>query len=138
MLWFEHRLTLIVVSCQGGVVQIPNSKLNTSDADTLPGSLVYTVTSSLQGFVLLAGQNASRFTQVDLNNNLLSFAHDRSEGTQAGFYFTVTAGNTTLPEQLFNITVTTVDNIPAVTNLGASVAEVMGRAIVDSVCGIQL
>ena len=103
---------------------IPTSVLSTADPDTSAAQLVYTVTSSLQGYVQLNGQSVSTFTQADLDNGLVTFVHDGSEGSQAGFYFTVSDGTTTIAEQLFSIVVSPVNDPPAVTSLGDSMAEV--------------
>jgi hypothetical protein len=87
---------------------------------------VYIVTSSLHGYIKIDGRNASTFTQADVDGDKLTFTHDGSVGAQAGFYFTVTDGTTTLPEQLFAIPVTSVDDPPVVIrNQGATVYKVM-------------
>jgi hypothetical protein len=103
-----------------------DGNLFTTDSDTLNVNLVYTVTKRLHGNVRVAGISALTFTQADLTWGRVSFAHYGSEEPQAGFYFTVMDGTTTLPGQLFAITVTSVDDPPTViTNLGATVMKVM-------------
>lgn len=104
---------------------VTSAALSTSDNDTAATQLMYNVTSSLQGYVQVNGQNASSFTQADLDSNQVTFVHDGSEGAQAGFNFTVTDGTTTIPAQPFSITVTPVGDAPAlVVSTGATVNEV--------------
>ena len=52
------------------------------------------------------------FTQDDVDNNLVSYAHDGSETTSDGFTFTLSDGRTTLPRASFQITVTPVNDPP--------------------------
>ncbi|WP_254509452.1 beta strand repeat-containing protein [Anatilimnocola floriformis] len=99
---------------------IANTNLLTTDADATAAQLVYTVTLlptngvlSLSGSPLLVNQT---FTQADINNSLLKYAHNGSETTSDSFTFTVSDGTATLPVSTFNITITPVNDAPTLTN----------------------
>ena len=52
--------------------------LTATDADSTNSELVYTVTGTLHGTVLLAGIAATSFTETDILANAVSFQHDDS------------------------------------------------------------
>ncbi|WP_422368233.1 Ig-like domain-containing protein [Pelagibius sp.] len=83
---------------EGAVVQIGPAALSASDAETSdPALLFYTVTAVSNGLVVLAVgdgvQVVFSFTQADIDNGLVFFAHDDSETTQGSFTVTVADPN---------------------------------------------
>ena len=121
---------------QGTTLTVATARLSAIDPDNSTAQLEYTVTSSLKGYIQVNGANASTFTQADIDSNKVTFVHDGTEGAQAGFNFTVSDGITTLAVQPFDIAVSPVNDPPAVTNLGATMAEV--RALAQAMCGSRL
>ena len=109
---------------RGGTDIISPSELNTSDSNTPPQQLVYTVTTQpANGTVRLNGVPVNNFTQADINASLVSYVHNNSQTTSDNFVFSVTDGATTLVGNTFSITVTAATGVPAVTtNTGSTVA----------------
>lgn len=84
----------------GGTAVIDNSLLATTDADDLPGDLVYTVTTApTQGTL----NPSSSFTQADINSGLVSYTHTGS-GSDS-FMFTVSDGEVTVGDYTFQIVI---------------------------------
>jgi len=107
---------------------ITNTLLNVTDPDG-PGPLTYTVSNvpvngSLirDGVTLGSGQT---FTQVDIDNGLITYLHNGGETTSDRFIFSVSDGSTgSIGATTFSINVTPVNDLPVlVTNLGATVSE---------------
>ncbi|WP_162052193.1 CARDB domain-containing protein [Gloeothece verrucosa] len=95
------------------------TQLQVTDTDNSPTELTYTITGlPTQGIILLNGTQLglnSTFTQADINNNLLSYAHNGSETTNDSFSFTVSDGaGGTISTTSFNITVNPVNDAPFV------------------------
>ena len=113
------------------------ANLLVTDADNTPVQLVFTVTTlpangvlALSGTPLTANQT---FTQADINNGLLTYAHNGSETLSDSFAFIVSDGGSTLPSSTFNITITPVNDAPTLTNnLGLTVAEGAANAVISS------
>jgi hypothetical protein len=84
----------------GGTATIDNTLLATSDADDLPGDLVYTVTTApTQGTLSPSGT----FTQANIDSGALSYTHTGS-GSDS-FMFTVSDGEVTVGDYTFEIVV---------------------------------
>ncbi|MGI0487175.1 cadherin-like domain-containing protein [Pantanalinema rosaneae CENA516] len=101
---------------------ISNSLLRTTDVDNTNVQLVYTLVTApnpvngtllLNSTVLSAGQT---FTQDDINNSRIAYAHSGSENPTDSFVFRVSDGNVTLPDATFSIVVNPINDIPVVIN----------------------
>ena len=97
---------------EAGSIGILAADLRTTDVDTPSSAIVYTLTGTtngtlrLDGSALQTGGSANRtFTQADISAGRLSFLHDGSETTTAGFTFDVTDGASTVSGQTFALTV---------------------------------
>ena len=113
---------------EGGTGAITSAKLNTTDADTAPEDITYTVTSAPANGRLERTDNPgtaiTSFTQADINAGLVRFVHDGSETTDDSFSFAVSDGTTTLAGDTFNFSVTAVDDPPVIAaNTGLTVSE---------------
>ena len=98
--------------------------LGTSDPDSTDAELVYTVTGSSHGTVLVSGAAASSFTQADLVAGTVSFQHDGSETTAGSFTVSLTDGLSTSQSRTINATVTPVNDDPVfVGDFAITVAE---------------
>jgi hypothetical protein len=72
---------------------ITSALLNTSDIDDAPADLVYMVTSGpSHGTVRLNGTPSNSFTQQDIDNGLVAYAHNGSPNFFDHFDFTVNDG----------------------------------------------
>ncbi|TWT85940.1 PKD domain protein [Posidoniimonas polymericola] len=110
------NLGLTVV--EGGSQSL-DTRLDTTDADTADGDIVYTVTSGPANGSL----SLSTFTQAQLDAGDVTYTHDAGESTSDSFAFDVTDGMTVL-SSTFSISVTPVNDPPEVdTNDGLSVTE---------------
>jgi VCBS repeat-containing protein len=91
---------------QGGTDTITQAELQTTDVDTSPGNLVYTVTTApTNGTLRLNGTPTATFTQANINNNSVTYVHNGTNTTSDSFVFTVTDGTSTAGPATFNITV---------------------------------
>ena len=100
---------------------INNTKLALTDPDNTALQLVYAVTTIPANGTLAKNGTAlavnDTFTQADINNNLLTYAHNGSENTSDSFAFTATDGSGgSIPATTFNIAVTPVNDAPAGTD----------------------
>jgi VCBS repeat-containing protein len=113
---------------EGGIVVLGTTVLNTDDADTGDGSLIYTVTNATDNGTLFldadgngavdAGETLrlnSTFTQADVAAGRLKYVHSGDETTLDGFTFSVTDGNSTVSAQGFVINVSGVNDAPVLT-----------------------
>ncbi|WP_299625259.1 Ig-like domain-containing protein, partial [Pelagibius sp.] len=114
---------------EGGLVGLGPAVMTASDAETSdPAQLNYTVTAVSNGLLVLAvGENFQvvfSFTQADLDNGLVFFAHDGSETTNAGFTVTVSDpdGGVSAPVAI-PMTVTPVNDAPVLGNNSLNVGE---------------
>lgn len=116
-----------LTALEGGATSIGPAQLGISDVDTSAEDLVYDVTSGpAHGqleFADAAGVSVTQFTQADIDSGRLRYVHDGSETTADSFSFTSSDGTTTLAEQSLAISVTPVNDTPALVNTGATVAE---------------
>ncbi|MGM0587392.1 MAG: invasin domain 3-containing protein [Bacteroidota bacterium] len=114
---------------EGTEKTISQTDLEISDAEQAAGNITYTVSAvPANGTLKLSGTDLAlndTFTQQDINDNKLSYAHDGSETTGDSFKFTAADGQGgSLAENTFNITVTAVNDAPViVTNTGVTVDE---------------
>ena len=103
--------------------------LSTTDVDTAPSQLVYTLTSlASHGVLRLDGIELGlndTFTQADIDAGRLSYSHDGSENFSDSFGFSVDDGAGTPSTGSFAITVTPLnDNAPLISSAASfSVAE---------------
>jgi len=96
------------------------ANLNASDADNVLADLVYTVTTAPS----LGMLSASTFTQVDINNNRVTYTHGGSETDSDSFVFTLSDGEIQITGNSVEFDITRVNDIPTLTrNLGVSVME---------------
>ena len=119
---------------------ILNERLVTTDPDTLPEDLIYTITSDVShGTLTLDGNDiglGDTFTQADLNNGLVLYNNNLDGSPTDSFSFIVSDGNTVLTADTFDITVSYDNtapeltaasfNVPENTNNGATVATITG------------
>jgi len=78
----------------GGTVAVTTADLTATDSDNTNAQLVYTVTGTLHGTVLVGGSAAASFTEADLVANAVSFQHDGS-ATNGSFTVSLTDGTAT-------------------------------------------
>ncbi len=106
---------------------ITSTMLSTSDVEQSPAQIIYTVASvPANGALKLDGSPLSAsntFTQDDIDNGRLVYAHNGSETTADSFTFTVDDGFGTATSGTFNITVNPVNDAPVATVDSFSVAE---------------
>lgn len=103
---------------EGGTLALTPGMLYVGDPDTAPAAIVMTVTSPTNGQVAVNDQlGTSSFTLEDLQEGRVTFVHDGSETTSAGFDFSVSyfGGDVLVPAQPFPLTVDPVDDAPEVT-----------------------
>jgi VCBS repeat-containing protein len=110
---------------EGASVVVTSAMLSSSDVDTPPDSLLlYTLTDAVDfgtlintntGLTLGAG---STFTQGDVNNGYIRYTHDGTENFTDSFSVTVSDGFITLPASAFALTITPVNEVPAITSSG--------------------
>ena len=96
---------------RGHNVKVTLQDINALDPDDQAVDLVFTVTHPIRGFVALSAaptQAVTRFTQADVQDGKVLFAHDGSSGDTGGFDVRVTdhAGATSGPPQLVKVIVT--------------------------------
>ncbi|XP_005392771.1 PREDICTED: chondroitin sulfate proteoglycan 4-like [Chinchilla lanigera] len=86
------------------VTEISRGNLCAEDGDSSLEDLVYWVTPPSNGHLALKsspGQSIQNFTQAQINEGLVVFAH--SGAMSGGFYFQVTDGLNFAPQQIFSI-----------------------------------
>jgi CSLREA domain-containing protein len=110
---------------------IDSAKLSVNDVDNSPVQLTYTVgTAPANGTLKKSGvglAGGGTFTQLDINNNQLTYDHNGTETTSDSFSFTVSDGaGGSIGSNTFNITVTPQNDGPTVTATGANLAYAEG------------
>jgi hypothetical protein len=110
---------------RGGTDFISSTELRTTDSNTGPGQLVYTVTTSpVNGTLRRSGATTTTFTQADIDTGIVTYVHNGGQTTSDSFRFNVSDGSTTLVGNMFTFTVGGGGSPPAiVTNTGSTVAE---------------
>ena len=95
---------------------ITTAMLSVSDFDTPDNDIIFNITNaSDHGRIELStnpGVSVTSFTQDDLANNRVIYAHDGSETTFDSFDFEVTDGFYTLPVETFDINITPQNDPP--------------------------
>lgn len=111
---------------EGATRTISYNELHAVDPDSASSQIIYTVTGVSGGRVessLAPGVAVTSFTQDDIAAGRIRFVHDGSEGSSAGFSFSLSDATTTVSGNSFNFTVTPVNDTPvSAQNTGASVA----------------
>ncbi len=101
---------------EAGTTTISAALLQTTDPDTSPDMLVYTLTTlPVHGTLTLGGtalEAGGSFTQTDIDSGALSYVHDGSETLSDGFGYEVTDGLFTLSGESFEITVSAINDAP--------------------------
>ena len=112
---------------EGGSYVITTTDLNFSDPDDVASGVTFTVSSQVNGTVLVNGIAATTFTGTQLAGGLVSFLHNGSETTTASFSVSVEDGNedgSAPVASTFNFTVNAVNDAPVLTgDLSATVGE---------------
>ncbi|MCD4791765.1 MAG: gliding motility-associated C-terminal domain-containing protein [Bacteroidales bacterium] len=115
---------------------ILNTELETTDAESGPALLTYTLSAVPANGTLTNGGPplgiGGTFTQLDINSNNVEYNHDGSETISDSFTFTVDdgTGGTTVAT-VFVITITPVNDAPVVSiNTGKTVNEGVNNAII--------
>ncbi len=76
----------------GGGYLLTQDDLTAVDPDDIANGLTYTVQTLLNGLVMVDGIEASTFTLQDILDGRVTFVHDGSATTQAGFSFALADG----------------------------------------------
>jgi VCBS repeat-containing protein len=105
---------------------IPNSLLSVTDVDNTAVQLIYRLeTAPVNGDLLLNNLlllTNDTFTQADINNNKLSYAHDGSETTNDNFTFAVEdSSGGTIDSTIFAISINPVNDPPSIDLNGTAV-----------------
>jgi Ca2+-binding RTX toxin-like protein len=112
---------------EGASYVITTADLNFTDPDDVAAGVTFTVSSQVNGTVLVNGIAATTFTGTQLAGGLVSFLHDGSEGPTASFNVSVEDGNedgSAPVASTFNFTVNAVNDAPVLTgDLSATVGE---------------
>jgi len=119
--------TNLVSPLEGETVTLTTGMLGATDADNLPAELVYRLHTlptsgsvTLNGVALLVNQT---FTQLDVNNGNVRFAHAGGEDFNDNFTYSVSDGKTISSVETFNITTTPQNDTPTGTTAGQFVVE---------------
>ncbi len=101
---------------EGDTKIISIAELSTTDIDTAPTDIIYTITNpTVNGQVELAGAPGiaiTSFTQDDLDNNRIIYAHNGGETTADNFDFTINDAATNIGTSNFAITITPTNDAP--------------------------
>ncbi|MFP4475735.1 MAG: beta strand repeat-containing protein [Desulfatibacillaceae bacterium] len=101
---------------EGATAGITNARLAVVDNDNTPAEVVFTVTDAPDnGQVLLDGSPLSAgdtFTQADVDNNLVAYAHDGTETTSDSFAYSVRDTRGATETGFFTITINPVNDAP--------------------------
>ncbi|KJS12250.1 MAG: hypothetical protein VR67_10005 [Peptococcaceae bacterium BRH_c8a] len=102
---------------EGATVTLTNTMLGCSDPDNTADQLTYTVSQPPNGSLMLNDSplTGGTFTQNDIDNNRVAYAHDGSESPADSFTFTVTDGTGgNISNTTFAITVNPVNDVPVI------------------------
>ncbi|WFU25382.1 cadherin-like domain-containing protein [Bradyrhizobium sp. CB1717] len=109
---------LAATVAEGGSYVITTADLNFTDPDDGAADVTFTVTSPVNGTVLVNGSSATSFTGQQLAAGQVSFQHNGSETSSASFAVSVEDGNedsSTPVAQTFNFNVTAQNDAPVLT-----------------------
>jgi hypothetical protein len=119
VLWVNAGLALD----EGAAAPISADQLAVRDVDNPPAELVYALVSAPAAGTLSGPQGplgqGQTFTQADIDQGALSYAHDGSETTADAFAFSVSDGQGQPLAGLFAIQVTPVNDPPVLLPVGA-------------------
>ena len=119
VLWVNEGLDLD----EGASEILTAAQLAVQDVDNTAAELVYTLLGGPASGTLSGPQGGlgqgSTFTQADIDQNVLNYAHDGSETTTDAFLFSVTDGGGTSLNGTFVITVVPVNDPPTLAPIGA-------------------
>lgn len=119
VLWVNEGLDLD----EGASEILTAAQLAVQDVDNTAAELVYTLLGGPASGTLSGPQGGlgqgSTFTQADIDQNVLNYAHDGSETTTDAFLFSVTDGGGTSLNGTFVITVAPVNDPPTLAPIGA-------------------
>lgn len=103
-----------LVCARSEVKVIGQSVLKADDVDNTASQLVFTVTAGpSNGTIRLNGSPTTTFTQDDINNNRVTYAHGGGFASSDNFIFNLSDGaGGVITGQTFNITVTPPTNVP--------------------------
>lgn len=131
---------------EGDVETITTAELNEGDPDDSGANLTYTVTTATTNGSLwvdtdgngaingaeTALTNSNTFTQADIDNGLLKYAHNGDETTSDSFVFSLEDDdNATLTNQTYNFTVTGINDEPTLTATGSGATYIEGSTAVS-------
>ena len=100
---------LAIALDEGGTVALTTADLTAVDPDTGAAALIYTVTATSHGEVLVDGRAAQSFTQLELAAGDVSFHQDGSETTTAAFSVSLGDGSGLAALATVNAAVTPTD-----------------------------
>ncbi len=93
---------------QGAVATITSAELKTTDVDTSPDALLYTIVSGpSHGSVLVDGMPAVQFTQAHVTDGSVSYQNDGTANSVDSFSFSVDDAAGTASSGTFEINITT-------------------------------
>jgi len=126
---------------EGGTVTILKTNLETTDAESGPERITYTLTQiPANGTLKNSGSSlgiGGTFTQYDINTNLVAYTHNGSETTADSFKFNITDRfGAAINDVTFAITINLTNDTPVLTkNTGISVAQ--GEEIIIANSNLQ-
>jgi VCBS repeat-containing protein len=106
---------LAATVAEGVTYQLTTADVNFTDPDDSAANVTFTVTGLSNGTLYVNGIAGNSFTGAQLAAGLVTFTHDGSETTTAGFSISVEDGNEDVSApvaQPFNFTVTPVNDAP--------------------------
>ncbi|MET3898966.1 T1SS-143 domain-containing protein [Devosia sp. UYZn731] len=107
---------------EGGIVTLTAAELGYTEPDNTPSGVVFRITALNGGEIRNNGALANSFTAAELASGIITFVHNGSEASKAGFTVAVEDGNqdgSTPVPQPFVIDVTPVNDAPVVDLNGA-------------------
>lgn len=121
---------------EGATSIITSAMLSATDIDDTDSGLAYTISNLSNGVIQVSGSTTTTFTQDDIDNNRVTFVHDGSETTTAGFDFSIADGlehGASAVTGSFDISVTPQNDSPTISvNTGATVGERLAVTITSS------
>jgi hypothetical protein len=123
---------------EGASATITTAELNATDPDDAAAALTYNVTTApTQGRLLVEGNEAGRFTQQQIENEVVRYEHTAEDATDDRLTFTLTdeagAGPT---DQTFAITVQMVNAPPTAADDAYILKEGQALSVADSTQGL--
>jgi VCBS repeat-containing protein len=119
-----------ITVAEGGLIAITKNDLTATDVDNTDAQLVYTVTATSHGSVLVNGSAATAFTQDDIANGRVMFRHD---GGEANGGFSVALSDGTAAGITANVAATVdphVNDAPVLHDVPAAAAYANGPAVI--------